>query len=41
MIIKGVQPPWPMLVLCALLRTLIVDFTFVSASDGASLPTLL
>ena len=33
--------PWPLLVLCALFRTLMVDFTLVSASDGTSLPTRL
>ena len=36
------ESPWPKLVLCALFCTLIVDFTLVSASDGASLlPTPL
>lgn len=33
--------PWPLLVLCALFRTLMVDFTLVSTSEGASLPTCL
>jgi hypothetical protein len=36
------ESPWPKLVLCALFCTLIVDFTLVSASEGASLlPTPL